>query len=181
MHKEGEMKITLKKLLGYVAGLLAVVALFLPLAAALVYRKPVGNGEIVTTYTNLYGFIFGGEVTTQGASISGTGDLKGAVALPLVAWILLVLGTIGTLVGISFGCMKKARLANLAFLGTALVLIVSAVLFFASKSALLTAVVGETLAENMAADTALGFGAIGTGIFAIVSAVSCVGSAILKK
>ncbi len=175
------MKITLKKLLGYVAGLLAVVALFLPLAAALVYRKPVGNSEIVTTYTNLYGFIFGGEVTARGTSINATVDLKGAVALPLVAWILLVLGAIGTLVGISFGCMKKkARLANLAFLGTALVLIISAVLFFTSKSALLTAVAGD-LAENTAADTALGFGAIGTGIFAIVSAVSCVGSAILKK
>ena len=175
------MKITLKKLLGYVAGLLAVVALLLPLAAAFVTRTTGFTGnEVVTTYTNLYAFIFGGTVAVQGASGSLNGSLEGPVALVLIGWILLVLATLGVVAGIGLGCVKKARLGNLVFLGSALVLIIAAVLFFVSKTALVTAVFGDA-ANNVMKDASLGFGPIGTGIFALLSGASCVGSAILKK
>ena len=176
------MKITLKKLLGYVAGLLAVVALLLPLAAAFVYRKTSLTGnEIVTTYTNLYAFIFGGTVAVQGASGSLNGSLEGPVALVLIGWILLVLATLGVVVAIGLGCVKKARLGNLVFLGSALVLIIAAVLFFVSKTALVTAALGKDVATQIMGSVSLGFGPIGTGIFALLSGASCVGSAILKK
>ena len=176
------MKITLKKLLGYVAGLLAVVALLLPLAAAFVYRKTSLTGnEIVTTYTNLYAFIFGGTVAVQGASGSLNGSLEGPVALVLIGWILLVLATLGIVAAIGLGCVKKARLGNLVFLGSALVLVIAAIIFFASKSALVTAALGEDLANQIMGSVSLGFGPIGTGIFALLSGASCVGSAILKK
>ena len=175
------MKITLKKLLGYVAGLLAVVALLLPLAAAFVYRKTAITGnEVVMTYTNLYAFIFGGTVAVQGASGSLNGSLDAPVALVLIGWILLVLAALGVVAAIGLGCVKKARLGNLVFLGSALVLIIVAVLFFVSKSALVTAVFKDG-ANNVMKDVSLGFGPIGTGIFALLSGASCVGSAILKK
>ena len=175
------MKITLKKLLGYVAGLLAVVALLLPLAAAFVTRTTGFTGnEVVTTYTNLYAFIFGGTVAVQGASGSLNGSLEGPVALVLIGWILLVLAALGIVAAIGLGCVKKARLGNLVFLGSALVLIIAAVLFFVSKTALVTAVF-EDAANNVMKDVSLGFGPIGTGIFALLSGASCVGSAILKK
>ena len=176
------MKITLKKLLGYVAGLLAVVALLLPLAAAFVYRNTSLTGnEIVTTYTNLYAFIFGGTVAVQGASGSLNGSLDGPVVLVLIGWILLVLGTLGVVAAIGLGCVKKARLGNLVFLGSALVLIIAAVLFFVSKTALVTAALGKDVANQIMGSVSLGFGPIGTGIFALLSGASCVGSAILKK
>lgn len=181
------MKITLNKLLGYVAGLLAVVALLLPLAAAFVYRKGIAGNEIVTTYTNLYAFIFGGTyggtVAAQGLfSGSLNGSLDGPVALVLIGWILLVLGTLGVVAGIGLGCVKKARLGNLVFLGSALVLIIAAVLFFVSKTALVTAVFKDD-ANKVMKDVSLGFGPIGTGIFALLSGAcaSCVGSALLEK
>ena len=176
------MQITLKKLLGYVAGLLAVVALLLPLAAAFVYRKTSLTGnEIVTTYTNLYAFIFGGTVAVQGASGSLNGSLDGPAVLVLIGWILLVLGTLGVVAAIGLGCVKKARLGNLVFLGSALVLIIAAVLFFVSKTALVTAALGKDVANQIMGSVSLGFGPIGTGIFALLSGASCVGSAILKK
>ena len=176
------MKITLKKLLGYVAGLLAVVALLLPLAAAFVTRTTGFTGnEVVTTYTNLYAFIFGGTVAVQGSSGSLNGSLDGPVALVLIGWILLVLGTLGVVAAIGLGCVKKARLGNLVFLGSALVLVIAAIIFFASKSALVTAALGEDLANQIMGSVSLGFGPIGTGIFALLSGASCVGSAILKK
>lgn len=176
------MKITLKKLLGYVAGLLAVVALLLPLAAAFVTRATGFTGnEVVTTYTNLYAFIFGGTVAVQGASGSLNGSLEGPVALVLIGWILLVLATLGIVAAIGLGCVKKARLGNLVFLGSALVLVIAAIIFFASKSALVTAALGEDLANQIMGSVSLGFGPIGTGIFALLSGASCVGSAILKK
>lgn len=176
------MKITLKKLLGYVAGLLAVVALLLPLAASFVTRTTGFTGnEVVTTYTNLYAFIFGGTVAVQGASGSLNGSLEGPVALVLIGWILLVLAALGVVAGIGLGCVKKGRLGNLVFLGSALVLIIAAVLFFVSKTALVTAALGEDLANQIMKNVSLGFGPIGTGIFALLSGASCVGSAILKK
>ena len=177
------MKITLKKLLGYVAGLLAVVALLLPLAAAFVTRTTGGftGNEVVTTYTNLYAFIFGGTFAVQGASGSLNGSLDGPVALVLIGWILLVLATLGVVAGIGLGCVKKARLGNLVFLGSALVLIIAAVLFFVSKTALVTAALGKDVANQIMGSVSLGFGPIGTGIFALLSGASCVGSAILKK
>ena len=176
------MKITLKKLLGYVAGLLAVVALLLPLAAAFVTRTTgFTRNEVVTTYTNLYAFIFGGTVAVQGASGSLNGSLDGPVVLVLIGWILLVLGTLGVVAAIGLGCVKKARLGNLVFLGSALVLIIAAVLFFVSKTALVTAALGKDVANQIMGSVSLGFGPIGTGIFALLSGASCVGSAILKK
>ena len=183
-----ETQITLKKILGYVAGLLAVVALLLPLAAAFVYRDTslvTTGGGIVTTYTNLYSFIFGGDfgktVAVQGASGSSYGSLDGPVALVLIGWILLVLGTLGVVAAIGLGCVKKARLGNLVFLGSALVLIIAAVLFFVSKTALVTAALGKDVANQIMGSVSLGFGPIGTGIFVLLSGASCVGSAILKK
>ena len=176
------MKITLKKLLGYVAGLLAVVALLLPLAAAFVPRTTGFTGnEVVTTYTNLYAFIFGGTVAVQGASGSLNSSLDGPAVLVLIGWILLVLGTLGVVAAIGLGCVKKGRLGNLVFLGSALVLIIAAVLFFVSKTALVTAALGKDVANQIMGSVSLGFGPIGTGIFALLSGASCVGSAILKK
>ena len=179
--RKRETQIILKKLLGYVAGLLAVVALLLPLAAAFVYRATEISGNeivtIVTTYTNLYSCIFGGTVAVQGPYGSLDLSLESPVALVLIGWILLVFGTLGVVAAIGLGCVKKARLGNLVFLGSALVLVVTAILFFTSKTALVTAVASETYANQIS----LGFGPIGTGIFALLSGASCVGSAILGK
>ena len=186
------MKITLKKLLGYVAGLLAVVALLLPLAAAFVTRTTGFTGnEVVTTYTNLYAFIFGGTVAVQGASGSLNGSLEGPVALVLIGWILLVLGTLGIVAALFIALSNIIVIAGAndsivtveeaAEKKADCIIVIAAIIFFASKSALVTAALGEDLANQIMGSVSLGFGPIGTGIFALLSGASCVGSAILKK
>ena len=193
-------KIKISTILGLAALVLALVALLMPLTTAFSMKTEVTIlGKTTTTliaYGSVYAFMFGGSapVTTTITSPAGTNvnqstlELERIAFTPLIGWILLALGLLAFCGAIFLAC-KKNKLTGLVMIGAAVLLVVGAVLFFASRDSLLLAANGkDATMEDVnnalnATKTAvsLGFGVVGTGIFAILSGLSAAGSAVLAQ
>jgi hypothetical protein len=193
-------KFGLPQILLCVAVLLGIVALILPVAnGATVTDSETAFGVTMTVtekFKNAYALIFGGKVTesavvsSSGTTASSTADaMVSAAILPLIGWILVVIGVIAAIVALVFGLLGKeipgGKIILFVAAGT---LVVGGILLFCGKQEIATNLanswpVGGSKSSTAAdADTVktiadhmkLGFGFIGTGIAAIAGGVAAI-------
>lgn len=155
------MKLTIKNILVWCAGLLAVVAFFLMFAPAL------KNGS--TTYEGVK-VLFGEKVTALGITI----ETKGAIG-SFIGYLLVLLGGICAVV-ISF-IMKDEKMAKIITLAAAALILVGAILVFCEKAMYYSANNVEVSGTDY---TKLAAGPIVAGIMAIISAGALAVSQLVK-
>ena len=150
------------------------------------------QGEYVKI-TPAYAFVFGGTFhrtyVVNNVVENSEGALYRVTATALVAWILLLLAFIGSIVALVFVYAKKKSWGKFVLAGCGVFLVVSAVLLFVSTDGAFQSVISDDpstyTAEAMheairQMNVKLGFGFIGTGVFAIISGLLFGASAALS-
>lgn len=155
------MKLTIKNILVWCAGLLAVVAFFLMFADALV-QKTSFVGTFVGKGTDV---LFGTKAS------NGTVLTKGAVG-SFIGYLLVLIGGACAVV-VSF-VLKDAKLAKIVTLAAAALVLVGAILVFCEKAMYVSA-------NNGNGDyTFLAAGPVVAGIMAVISAGALAVSQLVK-
>lgn len=165
-------------LLPFLGVLLAIIVMILPVASA--YSGDFSSIHIVTNPA--YAYIFGGTVTAKGSSVDFTKTMQvnlfRASPIALASWILLLLGL---LCGVSAIVVRFVKTNNDAFVS---LLAVSAVLMIAGGITAFCVMDSLVVCEVQNGSSAtpeaikswkesnnvkLGFGFVGTGVFALIS------------
>lgn len=156
------MKLTIKNILVWCAGLLAVVAFFLMFADALV-QKTSFVGTFVGKGTDV---LFGTKAS------NGTVLTKGAVG-SFIGYLLVLIGGACAVV-VSF-VLKDAKLAKIVTLAAAALVLVGAILVFCEKAMWLSA---NDMNDND--KLSLAAGPVVAGIMAVISAGALAVSQLVK-
>jgi hypothetical protein len=193
-------KFGLPQILLCVAVLLGIVALILPVANGATFTDSETAYGITVSVTekikNAYALIFGGKITVNatgtasGVTSSTSEDMMvSAAVLPLIGWILVVIGVVAAIVALVFGLMGKQIPGGKVILFVAgATLVIGGILLFCGKNEIATnlcnawSVGGSKPSSSASADTInsfashlkLGFGFIGTGIVAILGGAAAI-------
>ena len=169
--------------------LLTFVTLFLLFGTGITSQY---QGEYMKI-TPAYAFVFGGSFrmtrVVNNVVINVEGALYRVTATALVAWILMFLAFIGSIVALVFIYAKKKNWGKFILAGCGVFLVVSAVLLFVSTDGAFQSIVSddpstygvELMHESIKrVNFKLGFGFIGTGVFSIISGLLFGASAVLS-
>ncbi len=169
--------------------LLTFVTLFLLFGTGITSQY---QGEYMKI-TPAYAFVFGGSFhmtrVVNNAVFNVEGALYRVTATALVAWILMFLAFIGSIVALVFIYAKKKNWGKFILAGCGVFLVVSAVLLFVSTDGAFQSIVSddpstygvELMHESIKrVNFKLGFGFIGTGVFSIISGLLFGASAVLS-
>lgn len=169
-----------------------VVAIFLPLATAYATKLTASIGPISGTangkITSAYSFIFGAGAQSIYDGASSDMTLYRPATTGLIGWILLVLGILALAGGI-FLTLKKNRIGKFVLFGAAVLLIASGILLLCVKQDLvrctiqdLSHITSDDINQAISlVNMKLGFGFIGTAIFAFLSAACSAVAGIFSK
>ena len=178
-------KLKLQDWLAIIGTVLAFVVLFLLFAPGITAYY---QGEYVKI-TPTYAFVFGGSFyrtyVVNNATTHSEGVLYRLAPSALIAWILLLLSFLASIVGIVFG-LKDAKWAKYVVMCCAAATIAAAILLFASRLDAFKSVASNSSmysAQEMVQvmdgmNFKLSFGFVGTGVFAILSGLAFAGSSV---
>ena len=151
---------------------------FIPFAPGLKMVVKSSSGNVVTTYSPAFSFIFGGNLASEHI----TYKTIGCSPLGIIGYIFIVLALVGVLVSIFTVRSNKKRSKIIFFISLGLTLASAIMMFCMHRSAatvLADAIMGEhsdAVANTIYNNTSLQFGFLGVGIFGLLATLGLTAS-----
>lgn len=154
--------------------LICLIGLFLiPLGTGLKMSVSSSGGDVVTTYSNAYAFIFGGKLVSEHITYT----TKSVAPLGIVSISFLIASFILVLTNILLR-KKREKLSKFLLLGAFLLIVLASIFMLSmhreAANVLADAIVGkssEAIRNTIYKNTSLCFGFIGVGIFGLLGSL----------
>ncbi len=165
-------------ILRILAAVFLIGSLFMPFATGLKMTVKSSSGNVVTTYSNAFSFIFGGQLVSEHVTYTA----KSCSVLGIIGFIFLLLSLVA--MGASFfTAKKKAKLSKIILLVALIMAFSASIMMFcmhsSASSILADAITGkasDAIKNTIYKNTSLSFGFIGPAVFGLASSLMLIAS-----
>jgi len=151
---------------------------FIPFATGLKMSVVSSGGDVITTYSPAFSFIFGGKINSEHISYTA----KSVSGLGITAFVFVIFSMIGICASL-FIRRKNEKLSKLVLLGGLVLLLTASIMMLSmhreAANVLADAILGEAseaVRNTIYKNTTLSFGFLGVGIFGLINCLLLIAS-----